>query len=373
MTSAAVAIALQAGCNPPALRFILQQYDESCQGELAALRAKHATLAAKGVDLPASQRDQEYAAAAACAKANMTALRLLLRLDPAPAGIVAATTLPAEEDLDTSLSLYDNAEQVLLHVARDWNDDTNTLVADRARMIRVLSRLVPPTDEQAVARSRVLVVGSGLGRMSFDLAQRGYDVDAIDASLAMTLAAVSMSERATASPEPCALPCHPWLLRSANLRDTAMRFRETAAPMLIQLPPPRLAAAALLATGVNSDAGSDALPPVPAPHLCFRHGRFPGPAEMAAAQTHDCVVSHFFIDAVSEDLTIVIDAMARALKPGGIWSCFGPLKWQQVPGRPASSFYSWSEVLLLVEAGGFELITAVRVVLFALDQALLLR
>jgi hypothetical protein len=362
---AAVSITLKAGSNPPALRYMLQQYDERCRRELAALLTKHATLTARGVALPAtSQRDQEYAAAAACSKTNMAALQVLLRLDATPAGIVSAKALPVDDsEQDTSLSLYDDLEQVLLHVARDWDNGDGTLIAERARVTQALTRLVLPTAEYGAPRRRVLVTGSGLGRMSFDLCQHGYNVDAVDASLAMTLAAATMSDHAAAAHT---LQCHPWLLRTANLRDTAMRFRAVNAPGPLQPPAPAQAPATRLSKGLKLDEdrkmsshevdGCESA----APQLHFRHGRFPGPAEMPEPQTHDCVVSHFYIDAVLQDLTIVVDAVSRALKIGGIWLCLGPLKWQQTPGRPASSYYSWSEVLLLVEAAGFELITAVR-------------
>ena len=371
---AAVSITLQAGSNPPGVRFMLQQYHERCKSEIVALRTKHAGLVAKGVALPASQREQEQAAAAACVETNMVALRVLLRLEAAPAGVLPARLLPVEESAsDTSLSLYDDLEQVLLHVARDWSDEAATLNADRYRIVRAVAHLVPPVVEHGAPRRRILVLGSGLGRMAFELCKRGYDIDAVDASLAMTLAAATMSDWAATKPNPPTLRCHPWFLRSANLRDTAARFQKVVAPgkeaPLPTAPAPAPAPApqpqpSWIAGECNLDTVCKTTlhreSHFTSPQLHFSHGRFPGPAEMPEAQTHDCVVSHFFIDAVLEDLTIVVDAVARALKTGGIWHCLGPLKWQQAPGRPASSFYSWNEVLLVVAAAGFELMTTVR-------------
>ena len=241
--SAAIRISLHAAAEPAALRVLVQQYADRCGEALSAMLAKHERLRAKGVSTEA-RCEEELAAAGAAARANVSMLRLLLRLPGGGSQALLDATTRAEEfpgEHYPALALYDDAEQVLLHTARDWAADPDDDKREKEGGVRNQRALVracitslldaphrgPGSDVTASMtqrRSRVMVLGSGLGRTAFELARAGCDVDALDASIAMTLAATSICERAAAG---CAgsvavLRCHPWLLCPANLHSTGM-------------------------------------------------------------------------------------------------------------------------------------------------------
>ena len=334
----AVDLSLQASPEPPALRWLCEQYRSRCDSTLAAMRTRHAALQRHGARLSQEQCDAECDAAAACARTNADALQALLRLDAEGADSLPVTGCPpigSADDGEGGLSLYDDAEQVLLHAARDWADGDGALAAERHRIVTAVASLLSPAPPAQPQSRRVLVLGSGLGRLAFDVARScGCDVDALDASVAMTLAAATASAHALSGRT---LRAHPWLLRTANLRTTAARLRSVD----LGLPTP--------ATAPQQGGGGKGTA-----RLRFRHGRFP-PAQPQRAE-YDAVLSSYFIDSAADDAADVIAATARALRPGGCWLNVGPLKWGQVPGRPASSHYTWEELLLLLEARGFELL-----------------
>lgn len=372
MDRAPIRLSLHASAEPPALRVLVQQYADRCSHARADLFAKHANLIEKKASNKA-RCDEDIAAAGAAAEANVTALRMLLRLAPPPPGIVAATEHPGRPragEHASALALYDDAEQVLLHTARDWGAATGgaTAALDAASgdggvqqlaLIRTCVASLPQRAESR-PRSRVLVLGSGLGRTAFELAHEGCDVDAIDASIAMTLAATTMCERAvTLGSVNISLRCHPWLLRTTSLHSNAYRFRAVEAP-------------APVAARTVAAACSHAQDACEAPRLHFRHEQFPASSPTAGAPADGCngvggeaagpfdgVLTDYYIDAVASDFTCLVTAIAGVLRPGGCWVNRGPLKWQQVPGKQQASFYSWEEVLALVEAEGlFHLETA---------------
>ena len=342
----AVDLSLQASPEPPALRWLCEQYRSRCDSTLVAMRTRHAALQRHGARLSQEQCDAECDAAAACARTNADALQALLRLDAEGADslpVTAAQEPPngSADDGEGGLSLYDDAEQVLLHAARDWADGDGALAAERHRIVTAVASLLSTAPLEQPRSRRVLVLGSGLGRLAFDVARScGCDVDAVDASLAMTLAAATAAAHALGGRT---LRAHPWLLRTANLRTTAARLRS------VDLPTPAAGLPTPAAAPRQQGGGGKGTA-----RLRFRHGRFP-PAQPPRAE-YDAVLSSYFIDSASDDAADVIAAGARALRPGGYWLNVGPLKWGQVPGRPAASHYTWEELLMLLEARGFELL-----------------
>jgi hypothetical protein len=62
------------------------------------------------------------------------------------------------------------------------------------------------------------------------------------------------------------------------------------------------------------------------------------------------VLTPWFIDAVEAELPLTLSALSRALRPGGLWVNYGPLRFD---GRIGSR-YMLEDVLELVERAGFE-------------------
>ena len=193
-----VAISLHAAVEGPALRFLVEQYADRCDGALAMLRAKHANLLGSARTQQQEQVLQarcngELAAAESAAQANIEALRTLLRMSVGKREqqqqqhqqpVVEAAVYPAAAGCSSSgLSLYDDAEQLLLHTARDWAAADEESTCRRHALVRTFLDVLPrqffgaqgATAAPEGARQRrerrpcVLVLGSGLGRTSFEL------------------------------------------------------------------------------------------------------------------------------------------------------------------------------------------------------------
>jgi hypothetical protein len=75
--------------------------------------------------------------------------------------------------------------------------------------------------------------------------------------------------------------------------------------------------------------------------------------------TFDTIVTPWFVDEVVSDLPAFMARLARLLPEGGTWLDHGPLVWNHSRTPPGSRFTS-AEVLELVRASGFEVLTHVE-------------
>ena len=207
--------------------------------------------------------------------------------------------------------------------------------------------------------SRVLVPGAGLGRLVFDLALAGYNVEGNELSYHQLLASNWILNRASAKE---AYPLFPFATTFANVVSRRDQLRKVLIPDVHP--------------GQSSAEAS-------------ARGSLVGRMDMTAAdfvvlysdtvqqETFDAVVTVFFID-TAPNLVRYIQTIHNCLKSGGVWVNMGPLLWHfddrapnlnvkkgeenlrkdsgkdQGVGESGSFELTNEEVLLLVERLGFK-------------------
>lgn len=171
----------------------------------------------------------------------------------------------------------------------------------------------------SIAGWRLLVVGSGGGRLAWDLHQ-GMAPEltvALDFNPLLTLAAAHISAGGV-----------------VELYEFPIAPRRTADEAILR----RLAAPAPTRPGLHWLL-ADAL------HAPLAAGQF------------DAVVTPWFIDIVPDDLPLLARRLNRLLKPGGRWVNFGSLAFTD---RPAAQCYTLEEIVALLPAAGFRAETPVE-------------
>jgi hypothetical protein len=179
--------------------------------------------------------------------------------------------------------------------------------AEAASAIELLRRVAPEK------LGKTAVYGVGTGRLALDVqrelgAEKTYGFDIHPLPLLVTTRLLRGEE----------IELHEYPLAPHSAGDTAFRHRLTR-------PFPKPEGAVL--------AFADALRPPLAPGSL------------------DTVITPWFIDAVAADVHETAAAVNRALRPGGVWLNYGPLRFQGALAR----LYSIDEVHDVVAASAFEL------------------
>lgn len=236
---------------------------------------------------------------------------------------------PSEYPIDSRC--LSRVREALKHFVRDWSDEGHS---ERAIIFEpILSALsIIPTSSRT--RKRVLVPGSGLGRLAYEIAQLGYDVNACELSGYMNGAyRFLLDPEATISPYQHEI--HPYAHWWSHSRSTTDLFRGVRFPDVL----PRLA-----------EDGSVGL------HLIegdFLKLDIPKPLDDSAPGTpngYDFVVTLFFID-TSVNILSTLEQIYALLKPGGTWLNLGPLLW--CSDAQARLELSLDEVFEAMDAVGF--------------------
>mmetsp|Transcript_24692 Transcript_24692/g.58393 ORF Transcript_24692/g.58393 Transcript_24692/m.58393 type:complete len:434 (+) Transcript_24692:565-1866(+) len=218
---------------------------------------------------------------------------------------------------------------VLKSLSRDWSDDGKVERDMAYRPIKdLIHKYLPLEPHSSANRSppRIVVPGSGVGRLAFDLASMGYSVQGNEFSMYMLLASdfILNNGGSICNPE---RPLHisPWLQESRNVHASTDPLRTVKIPdvdpVAVLLPP------------VEDNGPVD---PRPMPEFSMAAGDFVSIYNQdQEAGRWDCVASCFFLDAtpnVVETLRVVYNM----LKPGGLLVNLGPLlyHWSGPPTRP---------------------------------------
>ena len=205
---------------------------------------------------------------------------------------------------------------------------------------------------------RVLVPGAGLGRLVFDLALAGYDVEGNELSYHQLLASNWILNHARAKE---AYPLFPFASTFSNVVSRRDQLRKILIP---DVHPGQVSAAA---TAQGSFVGR--MDMTAADFMVLY-------SEAAQREAFDAVVTVFFID-TAPNLMRYIKTIHNCLKPGGVFVNTGPLLWHfddrapdpnsnkgegdarkdsskdQGIGEPGSFELTSEEVLLLVKNLGF--------------------
>ncbi|CCM03936.1 uncharacterized protein FIBRA_06088 [Fibroporia radiculosa] len=229
-----------------------------------------------------------------------------------------ATTLSA--DLRGDLG---RVRESLKHFVRDWSDEGRE---ERARIFSPILDVLKEVQPARRASMRVLVPGSGLGRLAWEISELGYHTTANELSFFMNIAfRFLLSEETTQTPHQHVLqPYSHWF---SHQRTREALFRHVTFPDVV----PRLASASLSS------------------NLHIEEQDF---LSLRISPDYDYISTLFFLD-TSLNVIETIERIYALLRPGGMWINLGPLLW--TGGGLAGVELSLEEVLRLVELVGFKL------------------
>ncbi|KAJ6488211.1 N2227-like protein-domain-containing protein [Mycena vitilis] len=225
----------------------------------------------------------------------------------------------------TSMDLM-RVREALKHFIRDWSADG---LREREKIFAPILDVLRMMDVGDRASRRVLVPGSGLGRLAWEISELGFETTANELSFFMTLALRFLLDPSTTSvPDEHAI--HPYAHWFSHQRSTESLFRSIQFPDAV----PRLSSQFKL---VEKDFLTLRPPPAVSPLL----------AEMPG---YDYIVTLFFID-TSLNIFTTLEHIYYLLRPGGTWINLGPLLW--TAGGQAKLELSLEEVLRAAEELGF--------------------
>ncbi|KAF2271290.1 methyltransferase-like protein [Westerdykella ornata] len=214
-----------------------------------------------------------------------------------------------EDEEDADFGLVDLA---FGHLSRDWS--TQGAKERQAVFPRVLDGLERHFGGKGRGK-KVLVPGSGMGRLASDIADLGYDVTANELDYGSILAYHLLTN-------------HTHSLHQHTLQPFATKWTHQANP-----------SSRYTALTVPDHWPNKSVKLVEGDFL----NMFPEDAEF------DAVVTLFFID-MSDNVIDFLSNIHRLLKPGGVWINLGPLKW----GTHSALQLSAEEVLQLADVLGFD-------------------
>ena len=269
---------------------------------------------------------------------------------------------------------FSKAKSTLHSVVRDWSDEgAPERAACYAPCVAALRAALPAGGggardaRGARAPPRVLVPGSGLGRLVLEVCAAGYEAQGNEFSYQMLLVSNFILNAVRA---PRDLLVFPWLDQPSNCVAAADRWRAVRVPDVLP--------AALLGDddddgggggggddgARDGDGGGDGAPRPRAGRFSMCAGEF---LHLYQAPEHagawDGVVTCFFIDTAPVVFEYVA-TISRALRPGGVWVNLGPLLYHwaargahdEDDDRYAQSVeLAWDELRHAILAHGFEL------------------
>ena len=234
------------------------------------------------------------------------------------------TTVPGRRrGNDDDGSSYDSAAQIVTHVIRDWSAQGQTIRQS------LYSWCVDTVDKHHFKDEEridlpVLVPGSGLGRLAYELSTVGYAVEANDVSISMGAVAAKLLNGHV---EANSRKLHPFSFDFlVNEVDSDSRYDSVAFPDVDISPGERLSYT--LGDFVTTYGSKQ------------RRGKY------------GSVVSCFFIDTAT-NIYEYLAVISSALCSGGLWVNVGPVQWHQNALVQPSGL----ELKMLIQGFGFEILT----------------
>ncbi|KAG6810933.1 hypothetical protein H0H93_014665, partial [Arthromyces matolae] len=224
----------------------------------------------------------------------------------------------------------------LKHFVRDWSTEG---AIEREKIFRPILDVLITVEEGERSRKRVLVPGSGLGRLAWEISQLGYDTTANELSFFMNLAfrfLLSPTTTRTVN-EHTVRPYAHWF---SHQRSNDSLFRAISFPDAVPRLSPtfRLSETDFLSLKPPSDnLNSSTFIWSKSDNTCREGG-------------YDYIVTLFFID-TSLNVFTTMEHIYTLLRPGGTWINLGPLLWTS--GGYAKVELSLDEVISAAEEIGF--------------------
>jgi hypothetical protein len=225
--------------------------------------------------------------------------------------------------LELDLHSYDSASQIVAHIVRDW-----TVIGGPIRLslydwcCNQVETYLPPgsrgTTSTTTRPLSILVPGAGMGRLAYDLYNRGHNVEANELSPSMAAAASAILTRRVKG------TLHPFVLDSMNNEVNSNRRFDAVPFPDVDIPSNQHSGRR---RGVNGQPLNGS--------LSYTVGNFVGGNDdsyyyyRTKSGQYDAIVTCFFIDTAS-NLYEYIDMIQSLVKPGiGVWINVGPVQWHQ--------------------------------------------
>ncbi|KAJ4855357.1 uncharacterized protein T069G_10915 [Trichoderma breve] len=211
-----------------------------------------------------------------------------------------------------------SVSQGLKHLVRDWSDEGDVeRIQAFPIILRSLHNLFPNRENQRV---RILLPGSGLGRLGHEIAAlRGFEVTNNEWSMYMNTLYRFIEKQKDMNNR----KVHPFVDSWSHHSTSANMMRG------VLFPDKYINSNDVLL--VEGDFTT----------ILKGHGKF------------DAIVTHFFID-TARNLMAYLDTIHRLLKPGGFWINYGPLLYGSGPFVQLSL----DELMQVIVAKGFHLVNS---------------
>lgn len=192
--------------------------------------------------------------------------------------------------------------ELLNHYVRDWSNETAN---DRKELFRpILNNLQKEFPESDRSDKKILVPGSGLARLAYEISLLNFKTDAYEYSHLMDIGAQFLyryKKYLPASQDHFDL--YPFVHDFSHQSSTSAQLRSISIPSIKDLSQPK--------------------------NLHLDYGDFTKLAKSNPSE-YDSVVTLFLID-TAENTLHYLDSIRDLVKPGGIWINYGPLKWGTAP------------------------------------------
>lgn len=235
-------------------------------------------------------------------------------------------------NLITTQMDMEKVQSTLKQFVRDWSEEGKE---ERGQsygpILEELDRLYGDLDEDDKSRLKVLVPGAGMGRLSYEIATKGFECQGNEFSLYMLFASNYVLNKCKY--RDC-YTVYPWIHQFTNNVSSDDPTRPACFPDVDPSELPEKSNFSMVAGDFLEVYNND--------------------DEYKCSQ--DCVVTCFFIDC-AHNVIDFIQLIHKVLKPGGKWINFGPLLYHfaDVP-RESSIEPSYDIVKSVIESSGFEFV-----------------
>ncbi|KAK6738563.1 hypothetical protein RB195_020584 [Necator americanus] len=221
----------------------------------------------------------------------------------------------------------------LRQIVREWTVEGKLeRDATYSPIMDVLQKRYPDKSERSSVR--IMVPGSGLGRLAFDLAKEGFAVEGNEFSMVMLM---TSSYLLNACYEENEHVIYPYTLDKSNSWSYADQTRPINFP----------------------DVGKSRTE-VPS-SFCMIAGDFLEVTQ-SRSECFECVVTAWFID-TAKNIIDYIETIYRILKPGGSWLNVGPLTYHYEDMIDEMSIeLPYEEVIRIVRLTGFEIVNESKII-----------
>ncbi|CAJ0604786.1 unnamed protein product [Cylicocyclus nassatus] len=220
----------------------------------------------------------------------------------------------------------------LRQIVREWSlEGKSEREATFVPLVEVLRKKYPDRDLRGAVK--IMVPGSGLGRLAFDLAEEGFTVEGNEYSMIMLMTSSFLLNGCLKENEHF---IYPYTLDKSNCWSYADQTRPVYFP----------------------DTGKTQRE-VPL-NFSMIAGDFLEVTK-SRCETFDCVVTAWFID-TAKNVIDYIETIYRLLKPGGFWLNVGPLTYHYEDMLDEMSIeLPYEEIMRIVQLTGFEVVKEERI------------